>query len=142
VAEYQDRETVPFVLRRRTHEGREAYIAEKVPLIAKRFNCTEEEARALLEGVDGAGGTLVTLPDGYEPKATPAAPSVAFILARLGEDPEIPDGMVAYVQVGDAEPVPVGEVRNRCCMYSGEMGTLAEAVKKTAEVLGAEVVQR
>lgn len=128
------------MLRRRTPDGRAAYIAEKVPVVARRFGCTEEEARALLEGVDGAGGALVTLPEGYESR--PASPPVAFILAIMGEDPELPDGVVAFVQLGDAEPIQVGEVRSRCCMYSGEMSTLTGAIKKTAEALGVEVVER
>lgn len=130
------------MLRRRTPDGRAAYIAEKVPVVARRFGCTEEEARALLEGVSEPGSALPAWASPPELVATPAGSPVAFILAIMGEDPEFPDGVVAFVQVGDAEPVQVGEVRNRCCMYSGEMSTLTGAVKKTAEALGAEVVER
>jgi hypothetical protein len=68
---------VPQALRRRTPEERERYIAEKVPVIAKRFSVSEAEARSLLEGL---GNPPVA------PAPTPEEGSIRFVLTKLDDE--------------------------------------------------------
>lgn len=137
MAEYQYQETVPFVLRRRTPESRAAYIAEKVPIVARRFGCTEEEARQLLEGVDRlTDGTSVALPEGYEPEVTPAVGSISFVLER--PDDETLKFSIEFAGQGGEEitTATYDEVG------SSGMGLVEDTVKSIAEALGIEVVER
>lgn len=132
MAEYE----IPAPLRRRSPESRAAYIAEKVPQIAKRFNCTEEEARALLEGVDGAGAALVTVPEGHEVKVTPAEGSIRFVLER--PDDERLNFSIEFVGQGAEEITASNHDEHG---WDG-MELLVDTVKSIGEALGIEVVER
>lgn len=135
MAEYQDteQETVPFVLRRRTPESRAAYIAEKVPVIAKRFNCTEQEARLLLEG---ATDTAAVAPPDIEAKVTPATGSIRFVLER--PDDETLTFTVEFEGQGGEQ---VARVTHDSHGWDG-MGLLQGVVQGIGEALGIEVVER
>lgn len=136
MAEYRDTVPEKLQIQRRTPESRAAYIAEKVPIIAKRFNCTEEEARALLEGVDGAGAALVTLPEGHEVKVTPAVGSIRFVLER--PDDERLNFSIEFEGQGAEEIVASNHDEHG---WDG-MGLLADTVRSIGTALGIEVVER
>lgn len=134
--EYEDRETVPFALRRRSAESRAAYIAEKVPIIAKRFNCTEGEARALLEGVSTGVAGIDELPELREPKVTPAVGSISFVLER--PDDETLKFSIEFAGQGGEEITTA----TYDAVGSSGMGLIEDTVKSIAEALGIEVVER
>lgn len=113
----------PVGLRRRTPEERAAYLEARVPDTARRFNCTEDEARQILQL-------------GQIRKPTPEKGSISFVLTR--PDDETLKFSIEFAGQGGEE---ITTITHDQYGWDG-IDLIKGTVTSIGEALGIEVVER